>query len=72
MYWLAKTTHLTRVGNQNVINANVLLLLLFRLFDYYPALPASSCRGPPSVNSGFSISVQPAKPASPIGLLCEQ
>ena len=29
-------------------------------------------RGSPSVMSGFSISVQPAAPVSPIGLLCEQ
>ena len=34
-----------------------------------PALPE---RGPPSVLSGFSISVQPAKPTSPIRFLCEQ
>ena len=31
--------------------------------EYQPALPASPGRGPPSVLSGFSISVQPTKPA---------
>ena len=29
-------------------------------------------RDPPSVMSGFSVSVQLASPASPIGLSCEQ
>ena len=37
-----------------------------------PALPASPGRGPPSVMSGLSISVQPTAPASSIELLSEQ
>ena len=32
----------------------------------------ASPKEPPSVTSGLRVSVQPAKPASPIRLLCEQ
>ena len=39
---------------------------------YYPVLPASPGRGTPSIMSGFSILVQPTKPASLIRFLCEQ
>ena len=37
-----------------------------------PALPALPGRGPPSVMTGFSISVQPDASASRMRLLCEQ
>ena len=37
-----------------------------------PALPASPGRSPPSVMTGFGISVQPGAPASHMRLLCEQ
>ena len=43
----------------------------FQFNAVFYAKPASPGRGPSSVMWGFSISVQPAKPASPIGLLCE-
>ena len=45
---------------------------LYIRIRYLPVLPAPPGSDPPSVMSGFSMAVQPAKPPSLIRLLCEQ
>ena len=49
-----------------------LVKLLVVFIVNYQSLPALLGKGPPTVMSGFSISIQPAAPASPIGPLCLQ
>ena len=44
-------------------------LITEQLFSKFAGVPG---RDLPSVMSGFSISIQPAAPVSPIRLLCEQ
>ena len=49
-----------------------IFVLRYSYSIYQPALLMSRGRGSPSVMSGFRVSVQPAVPASPIRLFCEQ